>query len=420
MTVVAIVQRDGPERGLHLQPDKSTIWSPSPLAPGVEDPLGCGIKQVEGEGVKLLGAPIGSADFVVQFVQKKVAKIKEITSLLPSLHQPHLEFVLLRSCLALPKIVYILRTTDPSLFPHLLQEFDSTSREALSRILGGPISDLSWQQAKLPISMGDVGPRAAEDHAAAAFSTSLLSSQPLIRSLLHQEEVEDAESALLPAPILHLLSAKTGAEEPLTSECLQNFSQRMLSAKIDLLNLQLLQEALKAAGSVREVARFASVSLKDAHAGDFLSVVPSPGLGLLLHPSEFVTALRYRLGHPIFGSDGPCPACGQQSDRLGDHAMNCAWQGERIARHNSLRDALHNTAVKAALGPTKEGQHLLPGEGGKPADTLEAKTALLTSQLSTLFKRLLCLRLPRLQVMLSPLPTNGSWINPGNPATRRA
>ena len=48
--------------------------------------------------------------------------------------------------------------------------------------------------------------------------------------------------------------------------------------------------------------------------------------------------------------------------------MNCAWQGERIARHNSLRDALHSTAVKAALGPTKEGQYLLPGEGGKPAD----------------------------------------------------
>ena len=53
---------------------------------------------------------------------------------------------------------------------------------------------------------------------------------------------------------------------------------------------------------------------------------------------------------------------------MGDHALNCAWQGERIARHNSLRDTLHNTAVKAALGPTRERQHLLPGEGGKPAD----------------------------------------------------
>ena len=48
--------------------------------------------------------------------------------------------------------------------------------------------------------------------------------------------------------------------------------------------------------------------------------------------------------------------------------MNCAWQGERIARHNCLRDTLHKTAAAAALGPTKEGRFLLPGEGGKPTD----------------------------------------------------
>ena len=71
MTVVAIVQRDGPERGLHLQPDKSSVWSPSPLAPGVKDPLGCNIKQVEEPGVKLLGSPIGSDAFIAQFVKKK-------------------------------------------------------------------------------------------------------------------------------------------------------------------------------------------------------------------------------------------------------------------------------------------------------------------------------------------------------------
>ena len=42
--------------------------------------------------------------------------------------------------------------------------------------------------------------------------------------------------------------------------------------------------------------------------------------------------------------------------------------GERIARHNWLRDDLFNTAVAACLGPTREGRALLPGEGGKPAD----------------------------------------------------
>ena len=58
--------------------------------------------------------------------------------------------------------------------------------------------------------MGGVGLRAAEDHAAAAFSTSLLSSQPLLRTLLHQEEV--AAPAHLPVPVLNLLTTQTGAE----------------------------------------------------------------------------------------------------------------------------------------------------------------------------------------------------------------
>ena len=363
--VVDIVKRDGPPRGLHLQPDKSTVWSPSPIAPGVKYPLGRGIKQIEESGIKLLGAPIGSDEFISKFIQKRIEKIRTITSELPSLHQPHLEFVLLRSCLSLPKISYLLRTTNTSQFQPLLREFDSITREALNRILGGPASDEAWAQAKIPISMGGLGLRAAEDHSSVAFSISLLSAQPIVQTLLHEEE---AEPISLPAQLLQDVTAKVGAEEEVTSEFFQNYTQKMLSSKVDLHNQHLLIEQLKAQGSTREVARFSSVSIKDAHAADYLSVVPSPGLGLLLRPSEFVAAIRYRLGHPVFGSDGPCPACGRPSDRFGDHALNCAWQGERIARHNALRDTLYSAAVKAALGPTKEGQYLIPGEGGKPAD----------------------------------------------------
>ena len=53
---------------------------------------------------------------------------------------------------------------------------------------------------------------------------------------------------------------------------------------------------------------------------------------------------------------------------LGDHAMCCAHQGERITRHNALRDAIHDIAAAAALNPIKEGQHLLPGNNRRPAD----------------------------------------------------
>ena len=38
----------------------------------------------------------------------------------------------------------------------------------------------------------------------------------------------------------------------------------------------------------------------------------------------------------------------------GDHVISCGFEGERIARHNHLRDTLYQTAVTAALAPSKE------------------------------------------------------------------
>ena len=73
---------------------------------------------------------------------------------------------------------------------------------------------------------------------------------------------------------------------------------------------------------------------------------------------------------PVFDRDGPCIAeCGLFSDRMGDHSVGCASRGERIARHNHLRDALYSTAQSAQLGPLREECALLPGKE-RPADVL--------------------------------------------------
>ena len=119
---------------------------------------------------------------------------------------------------------------------------------------------------------------------------------------------------------------------------------------------------------MRERARVASVSLP--HAGDWLVVAPLIALGLHLRPQEFVLAVKYRLGLAVFDQAGPCPACLKQSDVLGDHVMCCGTGGERIARHNHLRDAIFDTAAAAGLGPVKEGRFLLPGCDRRPADVL--------------------------------------------------
>ena len=78
--------------------------------------------------------------------------------------------------------------------------------------------------------------------------------------------------------------------------------------------------------------------------------------------------MLYRLGLPIFLREGPCNSCGAPSDTYADHALICPSHGERISRHNHLRDALYHTAVSASLGPTKEDRALLPGVEARPAD----------------------------------------------------
>ena len=52
-------------------------------------------------------------------------------------------------------------------------------------------------------------------------------------------------------------------------------------------------------------------------------------------------------------------ACPVMSDVMGDHAISCGWGGERITRHNALRDVLFSTCQQAALGPVREDRALL-------------------------------------------------------------
>ena len=107
-----------------------------------------------------------------------------------------------------------------------------------------------------------------------------------------------------------------------------------------------------------------------SRAGAWLNVVPSPGLGLSIHPHEFRIAALYRIGAPVFERDAPCPACSRPSDKYGNHAIACAVNGERITRHNDLCNILFRTAQKANLGPAREIRGLIPGSAARPADIL--------------------------------------------------
>ena len=342
---------------------KCLVWSQSGQNLDDIDPLNRGIPRKYDDGITFWGAPVGNLAFTRKSVAERVDKVKAITNLLPNLQKPHLEFVLLRSCIAIPEIMFTLRTVPTTQFPELLKDFDAVIRETLIQILGTPLDEKQWLQVKLPICQGGLGIRGAEDHAGVAYSSSYTSSKLLVRKLLNLNE-----DTLLPMEpdILNNISVSLGMEP--SPEMLDDLTQKQLSSMVDGRNLATLNLILEDDNDLREKARLNSLSLP--HAGAWLEAVPIPALGLYLQPSEFVLAMRYRPGCPVYDRSGPCPACQRHSDVLGDHAMCCAHQGERITRRNAIRDAIHNIAAAAALNPIKERQNLLPENNRRPADIL--------------------------------------------------
>ena len=129
----------------------------------------------------------------------------------------------------------------------------------------------------------------------------------------------EGDRPTLTPQLLAALSASSGEE--VQAADLAGLTQRMISTKVDQHQLHLLQDEV-GENEVREKARLGSLSLP--HSGDWLNCAPLKALGLLLRPTEFVLAAKYRLGLPIFDREGPCPSCLCNSNVFGDHAL-CCW-----------------------------------------------------------------------------------------------
>ena len=81
-------------------------------------------------------------------------KVEEILARLPDLQDAQMEFLLLCSCLALPKVAFALRSCPPSKIRGATAAFDRAMREAVSDLVGTPLSDWVWLKATLPSSLG--------------------------------------------------------------------------------------------------------------------------------------------------------------------------------------------------------------------------------------------------------------------------
>ena len=133
--VFQLLEADGPCRGLHLNVKKNEIWWPSRAS---VDPFPAAVDRVCNDGVKLLGAPIGTKVFTTEFVGKKLKVLRDVCELLREVDNAQVELGLFRGCLSFNKINHLLRTCPPDLLEEALDQFDEHFHYILATILRVP------------------------------------------------------------------------------------------------------------------------------------------------------------------------------------------------------------------------------------------------------------------------------------------
>ena len=138
--------------GLALNPEKCEMFFTK------EDPendkiyqrfqeLAPGVKRMTKENLKLLGAPIfeeAGGDVFREKLQELKTMVGRLTQI-----QAHHALFLLRNCLAIPKLTYLLRCTPCFKLRDVMAEYDEQLRIGLESILNGKLEEEAWQQCTL-------------------------------------------------------------------------------------------------------------------------------------------------------------------------------------------------------------------------------------------------------------------------------
>lgn len=130
---------------------------------------------VKKDGLISLGAPVSNRkDFLESFFLNRVSKAEGVIQSIYLLEDPQLELHLLRSCAALPKITFSLRTCDPRSISRGLLAFDSIVHSSLESISGSAISAGQRLQSSLPVAEGGLGIPLATEVSPVAFLGSFI------------------------------------------------------------------------------------------------------------------------------------------------------------------------------------------------------------------------------------------------------
>ena len=132
----------------------------------------------------LLGSPICDAPSISSSILEKNSALERV-SVKFNVLSAHDALLLLRHSFTTIKLQYLLRTA-PCYESSALQEYDTALRSILSKVCNTQLEniDSAWIQATLPVKIGGLGARHADNLAPSAFLTSVHATYDLVEAIL--------------------------------------------------------------------------------------------------------------------------------------------------------------------------------------------------------------------------------------------
>ena len=349
LKLVELIIKDGPEYGLKINLTKSQIIWPS-NSRYYEDLFPAEMSKYDDENFDLLGSPIGDEIHCNKFISSKILKYDRLLNCLSVIEDSHVAYVLLKLCHSFCKVIYFMRTVPSNLIMKSLIEFNIRIRKTTEKMLAISINDNCWDHISLSIFNGGLGIRNPTNHCYTAYLASRKINFPVI------------ENDQFIQKIITEVNSKYNLNLKWDNEGDNILSQSDLSKQIDNI------EKVKVFEKLDDNIKIAFNSYTQKFASSWLQARPIKVNNLYLNDAEFRVAILQRLGIPLFPTLSKCPNCDKDLDQFGYHALTCKRSGEKVRRHNSVRDIIHNQARNSQLNPLIEKPHLIVGSKERPAD----------------------------------------------------
>ena len=257
------------------------VWSSSPN-PNLDFSALPKAITVRGSGLKNLGAAISTYDdFIQALFLKRVEKCENLIDSIRLLEDPQLELHLLRSCAALPKITFSIRTCDPFSISTCLDQFDNAVHLCLEYITGSALLPSQRLQCSLPVAKGGLGLPISSSIAPVAFLGCYIDIKYLSDRIFHNTKGDLHRVELFVLPRVSQWQRW------------HSFNGTQSQMKLKPTWFQVLVRAHVIRLYAQDRVRLLSCSLSNS--GGWLSAVHLKALGLILPAAEFRFAVCYRL-----------------------------------------------------------------------------------------------------------------------------